>query len=41
VKIGDVLTIALDARVRVLRVEGLAPRRGDATAARALYAELT
>ncbi len=41
VKIGDVLTIALNARVRVLRVEGLAPRRGDATAASALYAELT
>ncbi len=34
VKTGDVLTVALDARVRVLRVEGLAPRRGDATAAR-------
>lgn len=41
VKIGDVLTIALDARVRVLRIEGLAPRRGDAGAARALYAELS
>lgn len=41
VKAGDVLTVALDARVRVLRVEGLAPRRGEAAAARALYAELT
>jgi ribosome-associated heat shock protein Hsp15 len=41
VKAGDVLTIALDARVRVLRIEGMASRRGDAAAARALYAELT
>lgn len=41
VKTGDVLTVALDARVRVLRVEGQAERRGDATAARALYAELS
>jgi ribosome-associated heat shock protein Hsp15 len=40
VKAGDVLTVALDARVRVLRIDGVAPRRGDATAARALYAEL-
>jgi ribosome-associated heat shock protein Hsp15 len=39
VKPGDVLTIVLDARVRVLRVSGLAPRRGTAAMARALYRE--
>jgi len=41
VRIGDVLTIALDARVRLLKVECFAERRGDALAARALYIELT
>lgn len=40
VKIGDVLTIALDRTVRVMQVAGFAERRGDATAARALYADL-
>jgi ribosome-associated heat shock protein Hsp15 len=40
VKAGDVLTIALDRNVRVLRVTALAERRGDATSARALYDEL-
>ena len=39
VKIGDVLTIVLNARVRVLHVEGLAERRGPAVAARVLYRE--
>lgn len=34
---GDVLTIALPARVRVLRVTGILPRRADASAARGLY----
>jgi ribosome-associated heat shock protein Hsp15 len=37
-KIGDVLTIVLDRRVRVLCVTGLAERRGPA-AATALYQE--
>ncbi len=37
VKIGDVLTIALDRNVRVLRVTGFAERRGDATSVRGLY----
>lgn len=37
VKIGDVLTIALDRNVRVLKVAGFAERRGDASAARGLY----
>lgn len=38
VKPGDVLTIVLDRRVRVLRVTGLADRRGPA-AATALFHE--
>lgn len=37
VKPGDVLTIALPARVRVLKVTGILPRRADASAARGLY----
>ena len=40
VKLGDVLTIALDNSVRVLKVAGFAERRGDATAARVLYEDL-
>lgn len=37
VKPGDVLTIALPARVRVLKVTGILPRRADANAARDTY----
>jgi ribosome-associated heat shock protein Hsp15 len=40
VKAGDVLTIGLDRSVRVLKVVGFAERRGDASAARALYDDL-
>lgn len=40
VKPGDVLTIALDRSVRVLKVVGFAERRGDADFARGLYDEL-
>ena len=40
VKTGDVLTVALDNSVRVLRVVGFAERRGDAAAARVLYEDL-
>ncbi|RTL53721.1 MAG: RNA-binding S4 domain-containing protein [Bradyrhizobiaceae bacterium] len=40
VKPGDVLTIALDARVRVLKVVTFAERRGDAQTAHALYDDL-
>lgn len=40
VKSGDVLTIALDSRIRVWKVMDFAERRGDATAAQALYIEL-
>jgi ribosome-associated heat shock protein Hsp15 len=41
VRIGDVVTLALDRSVRVLQVEGFCERRGASTAARALYRELT
>ena len=40
VKVGDVLTIALDNSVRILKVTGFSERRGDATAARVLYEDL-
>ena len=40
VKAGDVLTIALDRGVRVLKVLGFSERRGDAAAARVLYEDL-
>lgn len=40
IKAGEVLTIALDSRVRVLQVTGFAERRGDSTAARAIYTDL-
>lgn len=40
VKIGDVVTIALDRGVRVLKVIGFAERRGDAASVTGLYADL-
>jgi ribosome-associated heat shock protein Hsp15 len=40
VKCGDVVTVALDGGVRVLKVCGFALRRGDAVAARQLYENL-
>jgi len=40
VKAGDVLTIALDRSVRVLKVVAFSERRGDANAARVLYEDL-
>jgi len=40
VKAGDVLTIALDRSVRVLKVLGFSERRGNAAAARVLYEDL-
>ena len=40
VKPGDVLTIALDRSVRVLKVVAFSERRADATAARVLYEDL-
>ena len=41
VKAGDVVTVALDRTVRVLKVLGFAERRGDAEAARVLCEDLT
>jgi ribosome-associated heat shock protein Hsp15 len=40
VRVGDVVTLALDRSVRVLRVEGFSERRGAAAAARSLYRDL-
>jgi len=40
VRVGDVLTLALDRAVRVMRVDGFAEKRGGASDARALYSEL-
>ena len=41
VKPDDVVTVALDRAVRILKVRGFAERRGDAQAARPLYEDLT
>ena len=40
VRPGDVVTVALDGCVRVLKVAGFVDRRGSADAARRLYEEL-
>ena len=41
VKVGDVLTIAFDASVRILKVAALGARRGPAAEARQLYEDLS
>jgi ribosome-associated heat shock protein Hsp15 len=41
VKPDDVITVALDRNVRVLKVKGFAERRGDADAARVLCEDLS
>jgi ribosome-associated heat shock protein Hsp15 len=41
VKCGDVVTVTLNAGVRVLKVTGMAERRGDASAASLLFEELS
>jgi len=41
VRSGDVITVALDRRVRVLKVKGMADRRGDSDSARILYDDLS
>ena len=41
VRPGDVVTVALDRSVRVLKVKGFADRRGASIAARALYDDLS
>jgi len=40
-RVEDVVTVALDRRVRVLKVTGFTERRGGSEAGRALYADLT
>jgi len=41
VRCGDVVTIALDRAVRVLKVQAFAARRGSSDAAHGLYVELS
>src|SRR5262245_1873524 len=41
VRVGDVVTVALDRTVRVLKVIGFADRRGGSEAARVLYEDLS
>jgi ribosome-associated heat shock protein Hsp15 len=41
VRVGDVVTLALDRAVKVVKVEGFCERRGSALSARALYRDLT
>ena len=41
VRLGDVVTVALDRTVRVLKVVGFADRRGDAEAAHGLWQDLS
>jgi ribosome-associated heat shock protein Hsp15 len=41
VRAGDVITVALDRTVRVLKVRGFIERRGAAASAAALYEDLT
>jgi ribosome-associated heat shock protein Hsp15 len=40
VRTGDVITVALERRVRVLKVGGFVERRGPARTAQVLYDEL-
>ena len=40
IKIGDVLTVALDRRVRILKVADFAARRGEAASASVLFEDL-
>jgi ribosome-associated heat shock protein Hsp15 len=41
VRTGDIITVALDRAVRVLKVREIAERRGPAAAGQGLYDELT
>ena len=40
-RVNDVITLALDSSVKVVRVIGFVERRGEAPAARALYERLS
>lgn len=41
VRTGDVITVALERRVRVLKIKGFSERRGPAGSGETLYEELT
>jgi ribosome-associated heat shock protein Hsp15 len=41
VRLGDVITVALDHAVRVLKVRGFTERRGPPSGGQELYEELT
>jgi ribosome-associated heat shock protein Hsp15 len=41
IRAGDVITVALDRTVRVLKVRGFVERRGAASSAEGLYEDLT
>ena len=41
VRAGDVVTLALDRSVRVLKVEGFCDKRGGPAAAKALYSDVS
>jgi ribosome-associated heat shock protein Hsp15 len=41
VRAGDVITVALDRHVRVLKVRGFIQRRGPASTGQSLYEDLT
>ncbi|MDE1570478.1 RNA-binding S4 domain-containing protein [Aquabacter sp. L1I39] len=41
VRVGQVVTVSLDAGVRVLRIRDFSPRRGNATAAAEIFEDLT
>jgi len=41
VRVGDVITVALNRAVRVLKVTGFVERRGPAGSVRSLYEDLT
>jgi ribosome-associated heat shock protein Hsp15 len=41
VRVGDVITVALDRAVRVLKVRGFVERRGPAGSVASLYEDLT
>jgi ribosome-associated heat shock protein Hsp15 len=41
VRFGDVVALALDQSVRILRIEGFAEKRGGAAEGRALYSDLS
>jgi ribosome-associated heat shock protein Hsp15 len=41
VRVGDIITVALEGAVRVLKLKGFSDRRGDAAAGLSLYDEIS